>query len=149
MELNSQQEHRREVEQTYLEYEDYLSATRLDFQRQLTTAILTLSSAALALSVAMLRVFGSDQKLDEPWILMIAWIAYGIAVIGTLSAYVCSILALDKQSDFAKEYYLNENDEFYRKDNPWTIPRVRFLYGSVLSFVVGVIATICFAALNI
>ncbi|MDH7943698.1 hypothetical protein QGM61_07680 [Pseudohongiella sp. SYSU M77423] len=145
----SPEDYKDEIERAYVAYEDYLNSTRLEFFKQLTGAILTLSSGALALSLVMIKTFGDQGEISYPQVLVVALSAFALSVVGTLSAFIISILSLNKQSEYAKKYYLEGDDGYFRRENPWTYPRVVCIYGSAILFIVGIISLIAVASLNI
>lgn len=90
----------------YQRTRDDLLKRQLSNDENLDRSILTLASAALALSVAFLRYTPNPTSFG---LLVVAWIGFVTAIIATIASYITSQLAIKRQLQLAERYYL-END---------------------------------------
>ena len=75
-------------------------------------AILTLSAAALGISLAFIKEIANP--VEPRCLLIISWCLFSAAIISTILSFWVSQKALKKQLEYAEKYYLEEKDE-YRK----------------------------------
>jgi len=109
-------------------------------------SILTLSSAALALSVAFLR--GANSHNCFP-ILVLAWVGFVATIIMTVVSYLASQTGIARQLDLAERYYLKNDDSALAAKNcaaDWTD---RCAYASATSFVLAIILLLIYFAMNL
>ncbi len=69
-------------------------------------AILSLSSAGLALSLTAIRFVVPLENASYLWAIKISWILFLLTVISSLVAYLIGNKAIDKQLEIAEDYYL-------------------------------------------
>ncbi|MBC7819979.1 MAG: hypothetical protein IAG10_24110 [Planctomycetaceae bacterium] len=142
-----------EVEQrrldAYQRYRDDLLKRQISNSESYDKAILTLSSAALGLTLTFIdRVVPLRQA--ECLSLMIAvWVLFATSIVVTLISYHISQIAISTQLANADQYYLHGREEFASK-----IPRGAFLtelasYFSSLTFLSAVICLVIFVGINL
>jgi hypothetical protein len=112
-------------------------------------AILSLSTGALGLSLTFIKFIVPLEKAISIGYLTLSWLMFGAAIIATLLSFVSSQLGINKQLVFAKEYYLNNNEEFLAKTN-WFAKITNYLnYAAGLFFAIAVATTIFFVTQNL
>jgi hypothetical protein len=110
-------------------------------------AILTLSSAFLALSLTFLKDLHVAGPMQAVWALYLSWITFALAIVSTLVSFRVSDWAISKQLEQLHAYYLEHKEEAYPDRS-----RARWVEslnaGSGILFVAGVALTVAFVSLN-
>lgn len=130
----------------YAQTRDDLLKRQLSNNENFDRAILTLSSAGLATSVAFLR--GMDAEHGMPC-LMLSWVSFVCAIVATLLSFQTSQAGIKRQLTLAEEYYLNKNDDALTAPNKpaeWTD---RLAGWSAISFILGITLLLCFFGSNL
>lgn len=132
---------------------DLYAKTREDLlKRQLSNnenfdrAILTLSSAGLATSVAFLR--GMDAESGTCF-LVLSWIALVLAIVATLVSFQTSQAGISRQLELAEDYYLKQNDSALTATNRWANITDQLARWSAVCFILGIILLLCFFGSNL
>lgn len=142
-------EERKKREELYAETRKDLLTRQLSNSERFDGAILTLSTAALGLSLAFIKDVVSFEKAQVTEWLIVSWWLFGCAIVSTLLSFIASQLGIRKQLRYAEKYYLNEKIEYLNKRN---IPAraTDFLnYASAILFVVALVCTIIFVSENL
>ena len=135
--------------EVFLNYKRDLGAARnLSFE-SFDQAVLTLSSAALGLSLVFIKdIVDLDQAVVIP-ALVVSWISFGLAILSTVGSFVSSRIAIDAQLDLAERGLLNGEDnalEETPKAATWT-GRLNSL--SAAAFASGIVSTLVFVIWNL
>ena len=109
-------------------------------------SILTLSSAALALSVTFLKVGRTHNCFV---ILVFAWTGLVISIIVTVVSYLTSQQGIARQLELAEQYYLNGDEASLSARNRYAEWTDRFAYVSAISFVAGIILLLVYFSNNL
>lgn len=112
-------------------------------------SVLTLSSGGLAFSLGFLKDFVAIDSAHWPLLLYISWAGLTSATALTMLSFLASAKAQEVQQDKADAYYLGGNDAAFSKPNPWDRRTIWLNRGSGGSFLVGVVLTTLFVALNL
>jgi hypothetical protein len=72
-------------------------------------AILTLSTGALAISLAFIKDIVPLEIAQNLWLLKASWWLFGFSIISTLVSFAASQLGISRQLKYAEEYYLNKS----------------------------------------
>ncbi|WP_051302893.1 hypothetical protein [Psychromonas aquimarina] len=101
----------------YDELRDELYKRELSNSESFDKAILSLSSAGLAISLTFIKsIVAIDEAIYIYW-LYSSWVFFGMAIILTLLSLMFSNQGMKKQLDLAERYYLlNEEDAFNKPD---------------------------------
>jgi hypothetical protein len=94
--------------QAYLEHRKMLAASRQSAFDAFDRAVLTLSSAMLALSMSFIRDIANGLMLQE--LLYCSWLSFFGAIVCTLMSFVESQRSMDLQEQIANDYYVREDD---------------------------------------
>lgn len=133
----------------YGEVRKDLLARQLSNSVNYDNAILTLSSAALGLSLTFIKNIVPIEKIDLLFCLFISWGLFGAAIISTIISYLVSQRAINIQLDHAYKYYIEGNDEFLNAENTCAKWTDCLNLCSGLFFIFAVVITISFVAINI
>lgn len=136
----------KERQELYQRTREDLLKRQLSNNEKLDTAILTLSSAALALSVTFLNGSFTDNHFS---LLILAWLCLLSAIAITLISYHTSQAGIEKQLSLAERYYLNSDESALTEQNGPAKMTDRLAYASTLAFVVGVLLLLIYFATNI
>lgn len=140
---------RKKREELHAETRKDLLTRQLSNSERFDGAILTLSTAALGLSLAFIKDVVLFEKAEVTGLLVTSWWLFGCAIVSTLLSFIASQLGIRKQLTYADKYYLHEKNEYLAKRN---IPArlTDFLnYASAILFVAALIFTIIFVSENL
>ncbi len=102
----------------YRQYVEEISKRQLSNNEAFDKAILSLSSAGLALSLTFFNFIVPVEKAVAIHIVEIAWVLFLAAIISTLFSFITSQRALKIELDYAEKYYLEDRDDYENKNNP-------------------------------
>lgn len=112
-------------------------------------AILTLSSAFLALSIGFVQDFVPLNLAVYLWLLVVSWIALTGSILFTMVSFLLGQKAALIQLEHAVQYYLNEKSEYLNKPNRATQAAKCTDRVSAVLFGLAVVATLAFVLLNL
>ena len=112
-------------------------------------AILTLSSAALGLSLGFIKNILPIEKVDYLLLLILSWISFVVAIILVIVSYFTSQKAIDKQLDIAYDYYIGKKESALKEKNNFAICTEKLNKLSGLLFIMAIGITILFVTINI
>ena len=133
----------------YSEYRRDLLGRQLSNAVQYDKAILSLSTGALGLSIGFIKDIVPLERALAIWLLILSWTLFGAAIIGTVVSYPIGQKAINVQLGYAEKYYLEKNDQYFKKRNPWSVAILCIGIVSSVAFVIAVILTIIFVSLNL
>jgi hypothetical protein len=133
-------------QELYQNTREDLLKRQLSNNEKLDTAILTLSSAALALSVNFLNGSFTDNLFC---LLILAWLCLLSAISITLVSYHTSQAGIEKQLTLAERYYLRNDQSALTERNGPAEMTDRLAYASTIAFVLGVLLLLIYFATNI
>jgi hypothetical protein len=111
-------------------------------------AVLTLSSAFLGVSLAFIKDAAQGEPLAYPWLLVVSWAAFALAIVAAVVSFQTGNIAIDVQLVRAERYYKQKDETAYPKTS-----FARFNefvnWASGILFVIGVILTIVFVSANL
>lgn len=127
-------------------WEDIKSGTE-SFDRN----ILTLSSGALALSLAFIKdIVPIGKTVFVAW-LFASWTAFALCILVTLVSFRISIHALEKTIPHLRKYYLESQADSFDKhlESLWTKAVDWCAHLGIFFFFVGLVSTMVFVTANI
>ena len=145
MDIDPEEERKR----LYSETRTDLLTRQLSNSERLDGAILTLSTAALGVSIAFVDNIVPLEIAEYVILLIVSWFLFGASIISTLISFIISQIAIKTQLSYAEEYYLNKKDEFLTKKNKAAKYTDRLNYSSAFLFIAALIFTIAFATINL
>ncbi len=125
------------------------------FKRQLSNsenfdkAILTYSSAGLALSLGFLKDFIPITRADASWVLFLSWGLFVIAVVATLFSFISSQFGIMKQLIINDRYYLKMDDAALFESNFFARCTDWLAYVAGIAFVVAIASSTIFVSINL
>lgn len=125
------------------------------FKRQLSNsdnfdkAILTYSSAGLALSLGFLKDFIPINHANASWLLFLSWILFGVAVAVTLFSFISSQLGITRQAGLNERYYLQLDDSALSENNFFARCTDWLAYVAGTAFVVAIACSTVFVSINL
>ncbi len=138
-----------ERKRLYSETRTDLLTRQLSNSEKLDGAILTLSTAALGVSIAFIENIVPLEIAQYVIFLIFSWCLFGASIISTLVSFITSQIAIKTQLYFAEEYYLKKKDEFLTKPNKAAKYTDRLNYSSAFLFIAALLFTIAFATINL
>lgn len=109
-------------------------------------SIITLASAALALSVSFVN---GAKAAEGKWVLVASWILFVVSILSTLASFLTSQEGIKKQLEIADRYYNEHDDSALKEENKpaeWT----DFLsYITAGSFFLAIVFLLSFFSLNL
>jgi hypothetical protein len=135
--------------QFYHRYREELIASNRISSEQFDKAILTLSAGGLGLSVGFVKDIAPVEQVLFLSILICSWALFCASILITLTSFVLSQISVERQLEYAKEYYLNDKPEFQNKVNPYTRATRLTNIISGIFFVSAAVLTVWFASANI
>lgn len=128
--------------QIYSEVRKDLLNRQLSNSQNADRAILTLSVAGLGFLFTFFKYFLYDNRI--PLFFYVSSLLFLVAIFSTLLSFITSQKAINKQLEFAKEYYLNENEEYLSKKNWLSNVTNLLFYVSIFTFLTAIITTSIF-----
>jgi len=124
------------------------------YKRQLSNteafdkAVLSLSSAGLAISLTFIKFITPLEFAEYIGLLYASWILFGLSIVTTISSLISSQIGIDVQLKNAEEYYINEKEDFLNKKNIAANITSWLNRASALFFVVAIVSVISFVIIN-
>jgi hypothetical protein len=133
-------------------YKDFKTETekrQISSSENLDKSILTYSSWMFGISVAFLKDFIPIDIANAAFCLYASWIFFAFSISSTTASFLISYKALDVALEYANKYYLQGDEEYFNKKNPWN-KWVRYInLSSGVSFVLGIAFTTIFVSCNL
>ena len=111
---------------------------------QFDKSLLTLSSGALALSLAFIKdLVPLKSAVGISW-LYASWISFVLCIVVTLFSFPMSVKALKLNLDYVHKYYIEKKEEYFDKQSRWS---TAVTWCSILGgafFLLGIICTMVF-----
>ena len=136
-------------EELYAETRKDLLNRQLSNSEKFDAAILTLSTAALGVSLTFIKDIVPLAKVQDICLLKVSWWLFGFAILSTILSFVASQLGIKTQLNYAEEYYLNRKTEFLTKTNIPAKATDFCNYAAAFFFVVALLFTVIFVSTNL
>jgi hypothetical protein len=133
----------------YQKYREDLLKRQLSNSEKFDQSILTLSSSLLGLTLTFFRNVMPIEEAYYTRLLISAWMLLAMAIIFTVLSFPISQESIKKQMNYAKEYYLDGNEEFLKKNNIYANFNDIAGYISAAAFTFAVVLLVAFVSLNI
>ncbi|HDL6936556.1 TPA: hypothetical protein PXM13_004391 [Yersinia enterocolitica] len=142
------EEERIEAVRIYEKYRQDSLDRQLSNSESYDKTVLTLSSAGLALSVALLNLLLPTSQIKYFYVLKTSWFCFSAAIILSLVAYRISNAAISKQLAIAESYYIDGDEAAFSRKNWLTVANkwVNRLLG--IAFSIAIILVMIFASIN-
>jgi hypothetical protein len=136
----------KEKRELHSKFRDDLLKRQLSNNENYDRAILTLSTAALGLTVTFIR---NLTTLKCPGVLITAWVCMVLAIMAIVISYPISQKAIDKQLEFAERYYIQDDESAADAKNHLAIYHDIFVTSAGFIFVAGIICILVFFGINL
>ena len=129
-------------------YMDTLDNRELSNIEAYDKAILTVSSAGLALSIAMLNVFGKEHALVFILSLEVAWGLFIVSILSTIGSFLIANKAIKDGKDIAIRHHLKRLPDAYSERSIWGDWNTYLTWCSGLFLSLALIFVVFFAIAN-
>lgn len=137
---------KKEKRESYSKFRDDLLKRQLSNNENYDRAILTLSTAALGLTVTFIRNLNPPKC---PGVLIVAWVCMVLAIMAIIISYPISQKAIDKQLEFAERYYIQDDESAADAKNHLAIYHDILVASAGFTFVAGIICMLVFFGINL
>lgn len=133
-------------EELYQKTREELLKRQLSNNENFDRSILTLSSAALALSVTFMRGGSTHHYF---YLLILAWVGFVSSIVVTICSCLFSQVGISRQLELAKEYYRENKEESLTAKN-WCAELTDWsAYISASAFVTGIVLLLVYFSNNL
>lgn len=139
----------KERQALYAKTREDLLARNLSNSEKFDAAILTLSMAALGVSLTLIRGGMSLEKAHHGSCLVVSWWCFGLAIISTMLSFFASQSAIKEQLDYAEKYYLQRKLEYLDKTSVFHVLTDSLNCISGILFIAAIMLTIVFVSANL
>ena len=123
---------------------DHLNEASLKNSEQFDKAILSLSSAGLALSLSFTQLIKPISEAEHLWLLRVSWVFFGLSIISTVISFLTSNSAISVEREHIYKYYMEENDDYSNIRNYWGVITYWLNRFCAAVFIMAVISTVLF-----
>ena len=138
-----------EIRKVYADHVAEINKREVSSSENFDKAVLTFSSAGLALSVGFLKDFVPIQGAAAPWTLYWSWALFTAATCATIISFLVSGQALEAQKGRAYAYYMQGDDDALERGNAWDRGTRLLNYTSGGSFLLAMILSVVFISINL
>ncbi len=138
-----------EIRKVYADHVAEINKREVSSSENFDKAVLTFSSAGLALSVGFLKDFVPIQSAAAPWTLYWSWALFTAATCATIISFLVSSRALEAQKGRAYAYYMQGDDDALKRGNAWDRGTKFLNYTSGGSFLLAMVLSVVFISINL
>lgn len=138
-----------EIRKVYADHVAEINKREVSSSENFDKAVLTFSSAGLALSVGFLKDFVPIQSATAPWTLYWSWALFTTATCATIVSFLVSSRALEAQKGRAHAYYMEGDDDALKRGNAWDRVTRVLNYTSGGAFLLAMILSVVFISINL
>jgi hypothetical protein len=138
-----------EIRKVYADHVAEINKREVSSSENFDKAVLSFSSAGLALSIGFLKDFVPIQSAAAPWMLYGSWALFTAATCATIISFFFSSQALDAQKGRAYAYYMQADDDALRRRNLWDYGTRVLNYMSATCFLLAMILSVAFISINL
>ncbi|MGR5108891.1 hypothetical protein [Shewanella chilikensis] len=143
------EEEQKRSEEIHDKFREELLKRQLSNNEGYDKAILSLSSAGLALSLTAIRFVVPLETASYLWALKTSWVLFLLTVLSTLVAYLVGNKAIDTQLEIAEDYYLKALVSAQTAKNPYQKFNTILNRFTGIFFGVAISLVVLFVILNI
>lgn len=138
-----------ERHELYVKYYEALEKIKLSNSEAFDKAILTLSSAGLALSLTFFKFVAPIDQASNLGCLVFSWYAFLTAIISTVISFRVAQRGYDVAIEYAEKFYLEGKEEYEGKHNAPAAFAEFLNWISAIAFVLALISIVKFVTQNI
>ncbi len=135
-------------QEKYTNFRNELYKRELSNTESFDKAILSLSSAGLAISLTFIKFVVPIEKAEQMYFLYSAWISFGLSIVAVIISFISSQAGINEQLKNAEEYYIKNNKKVLDKENRAAILTKWLNHAAALFFVIAIVSIIFFAIWN-
>jgi hypothetical protein len=137
-----------ERKKIYKEYKEEVHKREFSNSESFDKAILSLSSAGLAISLTYIKsIVPIEEAVYVKW-LYATWILLGLSIISTITSFMTSQSSLKVQLKIAKDYYIDGNQDAINKENLYETATKLLNWVSGVIFISAIVSVIIFSIAN-
>jgi len=129
-------------------YRDEINKRDLSNSESFDKALLSLSSAGLALSLTFIKFIVPLEEIKSINYLYSIWILFGLTIILIIISILVSQKALKNSLLYAEKYYLENEEEYFNKKDNWNKLNSILPFLQSTTFILAIICVIIFATIN-
>ena len=137
------------IRKVYADHVAEINKREVSSSENFDKAVLTFSSAGLALSVGFLKDFVPIQSAAAPWTLYWSWALFTAATCATIISFLVSSQALEAQKSRAYAYYIEGDDNALQRGNAWDRGTRVLNYMSGGAFLLAMVLSVVFISINL
>ena len=137
-----------ESKRIFESYRDEINKRQLSNSESFDKAMLSLSSAGLALSLSFIKFIVPLDKIEQTFFLYTTWCLFGLTIILTITSLLVSQKALENTLKYAEKYYLDDNPKYFNKKDKWNGATNWLNRVPAITFILAIISVIIFTTQN-
>jgi len=138
-------EERREA---YEKYREELLKRQLSNDEAYDKAVLSLSSAGLAITLTLFDKIMPKEGADAVFLLYASWVLFAIAIISTIVSFQMSQKGLSIQEEIAEKYYIDKDERAFDSNNWAASLTIKLNMASGIAFVFAILSFISLGLVN-
>lgn len=142
-------EYKDEIQKLFKDFKTETEKRQVSSSENFDKSILTYSSWALGISIAFLKDFIPITVANVPCLLYQSWILFTFSIAATTISFLLSYKGLELSLSHAVKYYLEENPDYFNKDNIYNKIVKNLNWASGASFILGLLFTLIFVMSNL
>lgn len=146
--IRTEEEQKRSTE-IFDSFRDELYKRQLSNSEAYDRAILSLSSAGLAISLTFIKFIVPLEKADYLIVLKASWVLFLLSVVATLISFLIGNKGISTQLKYAEQYYVEAKAKAFNKFNNYAYLNSSLNYVSGALFLVALTCVVSFVILNI
>lgn len=143
------EEEQKRCEEIHDKFREDLLKRQLSNNENYDKAIISLSSAGLALSLTAIKFVVPLDVAEHLWLIKLSWILFLITIICSIVAYQIGNKAISRQMIIAENYYINGLISSQTEKNAYS--KINSILNNVtgIVFIAAISLVICFVIFNI
>lgn len=136
-------------QQYHLEHRSQLQAGLSNSYGQFDKSILLLAGGTIIVSLTVIKDVVPLATANYVWLLVSSWIALVLSLLFIVFSFVTSQLSFKKEIKNWDDYCVKGINEAYNKFNIWSYATTYLNFGSLVTFLVGIILLLLFVFKNL
>ena len=133
----------------YDSFRDELYKRQLSNSEAYDRAILSLSSAGLAISLTFIKFIVPIEEATHLCVLKASWVLFLLSIISTVASFLIGNKGISRQLEYAEQYYIDGKAKAFNKFNIYACINTIFNYISGILFLVALTSVVSFVILNL
>lgn len=138
-----------EIKRVHEKYRDELLKRQLSNSEAYDKALLSLSSAGLALSLTVVQQLTPAPLQCSTGFIIASWIFFSVTILGVIASFLISNKAIAEQLKIAEDYYLNQNESARLRENCWAKINRGINIATGITFMLATLNVVIYAIINL